>query len=221
MKRKLFTILASTITLFAILAGSGFAFSEGTDYMVLDQPIANADNTLIKVFSYDCPFCYKYDKAVTPQVVNKLPADVTFRLFHLKTKGTYGIQGSQLFAVLLVKDQSNGLSDKELNSDKSLLKKAKMAYYEAYHDKRERWDAGEEAFLKTGLEAVGMSRTEYETALADPKVQALIAEWDQSFEVAKIQGVPAFVVNGKYLIYTKSIKSVDGMAQLINELLKK
>lgn len=221
MKHKLSQILAAAITLVVVFAGSGFAFSEGTDYLVLDKPIPNAENTLIKVFSYDCPFCYKYDKSVTPKVVAQLPADVTFRPFHLKTKSKYGIQGTQLFAVLLAKDQANGLSDEDLFSDKSLFKKAKMAYYQAYHDKRERWDAGEDAFLKTGLDAVGMSKGELQKALDDPKVQALIAEWDGSYEVAGIQGVPAFVVNGKYLIYTKSIKSIDGMLQLINELLEK
>ena len=42
-----------------------------------------------------------------------------------------------------------------------------------------------------------------------------------SVKLAKIQGVPAFVVNGKYLIMTKSISSLDGMAALIEELLKK
>ena len=221
MKRKLFQTLIAAIALVAIFAGSGFAFTEGTDYLVLEKPIPNAQNTLIKVFSYDCPFCYKYDKAVTPKVVPQLPADVTFRPFHLKTKGKYGVQGRKLVAVLLAKDQANGLSDKELYSDKSLLKKAKMAYYQAYHEKKERWDAGEEAYLQTGLDAVGMSKAEYEEGLKDPKVQALIAEWDQSYDVAKIQGIPGFVVNGKYLIYTKNIKSVDGMLQLINELLKK
>lgn len=221
MKRKLLQTLTTAIALIAIFASSGFAFSEGTDYQLLEKPIPNAENTFIKVFSYDCPFCYKYDKSVTPKVVPQLPADVTFRPFHLKTKSKYGVQGTQLFAVLLAKDQANGLSDEDLFSDKSLFKKAKMAYYQAYHDKKERWDAGEDAFLKTGLDAVGMSKDELLKALDDPKVQALIDEWEASYDVASIQGIPGFVVNGKYLIYTKSIKSVDGMLQLINELLKK
>lgn len=221
MKRKLFKTLTAAISLVAVFAGTGLAFTEGKDYQLLETPIPNAENTLIKVFSYDCPFCYKYDKSVTPKVVDQLSADVTFRPFHLKTKGTYGELGTKLFAVLLAKDQANGLSDKDINGDKSLLKKAKMAYYEAYHDKKERWDAGEEAFLKTGLDAVGMSKAEFEEGLNDPQAQALIAEWEASYEVAKIQGIPGFVVNGKYLIVTKSIKSVDGMLQLVNELLKK
>ncbi len=39
--------------------------------MVLEKPIPNADKTLIKVFSYACPFCYKYDKAVTGRFLIK------------------------------------------------------------------------------------------------------------------------------------------------------
>ncbi|BEH09439.1 MULTISPECIES: thiol:disulfide interchange protein DsbA/DsbL [Geobacter] len=213
--------IAKSFALVALLAGTSFAFSEGTDYVKLAKPIPNAQGTLIKVFSYDCPFCYKYDKAVTPKLVPKLPADLKFRPFHLKTKGKYGVQGSELFAVLLLKDQKAGLSDRDLYGDKSLLKKAKMAYYTAYHDKKERWDAGPDAYLKTGLDAVGMSRAEFDKAKNDPKVKALLKEWDASYDVAKIQGVPGFVVNGKYLIMTKSITSVDGMLQLINELKNK
>ena len=194
------------------------AATEGTDYVVLDRPIPNAQGTLIKVFSYDCPFCYKYDKAVTPAVVPKLPKSVAFRPFHLKTKGKYGAQGSELFAVLITKDQAAGVA---LTADASSFKKAKMAYYAAYHDKKERWDAGPEAYLKTGLDAVGMSAADFAAAKAKPEVGKLLAEWEASYEVAKIQGVPAFVVNGKYLILTKSIASIDGMVQTIVELSNK
>ncbi|UTG94489.1 thiol:disulfide interchange protein DsbA/DsbL [Geobacter sulfurreducens] len=218
---RIFKSAATSIALVSLFATASFAFTEGTDYVKLGKPIPNVSNTLVKVFSYDCPFCYKYDKQVTPKVVPKLPAGVEFRPFHLKTKGKYGVQGSEFFAVLLLKDQQNGIKGKDLFGDKSLFKKAKMAYYNAYHDKKERWDAGPDAYLKTGLDAVGMSRAEFDKAKNDPKVKALVKEWEVGYDIAKIQGVPGFVVNGKYLIMTKNITSVDSMLALINELLKK
>lgn len=218
---KIVKTIAKSVALVAFLTGTCFAFTEGTDYVKLEKPIPNAKGTLIKVFSYDCPFCYKYDKQVTPKLIPKLPKDLTFRPFHLKTKGKYGVQGSELFAVLLLKDQKAGLSDRDLYGDKSLMKKAKMAYYTAYHDKKERWDAGPDAYLKTGLDAVGMTKADFDKAKNDPKAKALLNEWEASYAVAKVQGVPGFVVNGKYLIMTKSITSVDGMLQLINELKNK
>ena len=41
---------------------SAAAFTEGEDYVKLEKPLSVEQNTLVKVFSYACPFCYKYDK---------------------------------------------------------------------------------------------------------------------------------------------------------------
>jgi thiol:disulfide interchange protein DsbA len=218
-RRSTFKFLAAAAALGTLVTvGAARAATEGTDYVVLDKPIPNAQGTLIKVFSYDCPFCYKYDKTVTPQVIGKLPKSIAFRPFHLKTKGKYGLQASELFATLMLRDLAAGTG---INADGSQFKKAKMAYYAAYHDKKERWDAGGEAFLKTGLDAAGLSTADLAAAKVRPEAQKLLAEWEASYEVAKIQGVPAFVVNGKYLILTKSIQSIDSMVETIVELSKK
>lgn len=66
-----------------------------------------------------------------------------------------------------------------------------------------------------------MSRADFDAALKEPAVQETLEKWKAAYDVAKIQGVPAYVVNGKYLIYTKSIKSIDAMADLIRELASK
>lgn len=203
----------------AILSFTAAAFTEGKDYVALEKPVPDAQGTLIKVFSYDCPFCYKYDKSVTPLVMQKLGDAVTFQPFHLETKGKYGVAASELFAVLIKKDEANGTS---IFDDNSLFKKAKFAYYGAYHDKKERWDGGVDDFLKTGLDAAGISKEEFEKEKTAPAVQELVKRWkDYSYDAAKIQGVPAFVVNGKYLIYTKNIRSVDYMVDLVKELANK
>jgi len=216
---KIFKLITKIAAAILLLSVNAFAFTEGVDYVKLDNPIPNADKTLIKVFSYDCPFCYKYDKSVTPSVTKKLEDTVKFEPYHLKTKGKYGPQASELLAALLIKDIDNGITT--LFDDKSLFKKAKMAYYAAYHDKKERWDAGEDDFINTGLKAVNITKSDFDAMKNDPRVKELLSKWDASYEIAKIQGVPAFVVNGKYLIYTKSIKSVDGMVDLIKELISK
>ncbi|MDR0762512.1 MAG: thiol:disulfide interchange protein DsbA/DsbL [Campylobacteraceae bacterium] len=213
---KNFTFKAAAAFMF--FAVSAFGFSEGTDYIKLANPIPNADKTLIKVFSYDCPFCYKYDKSVMPMVINQLEGILTFKPFHLKTKGKYGKEASELFAILIVKDSADNIKPTD---EKSLFKKAKMAYYSAYHDKKERWDGGAEAFIAFGLNASGLSADEFEKLKNTEEVQNLVSQWEASYEVAKIQGVPAFVVNGRYLIYTKSITSVQKMVELIKELAEK
>ena len=193
------------------------ALTEGTDYVKLTNPVPNAQNTVIKVFSYDCPFCYKYAKGVDKMVMAKVPG-MEFVPFHLKTKGKYGLDGSKLLAVALVKDQAAGLKPLD---PKSNFHKVEMGLYTAYHAKKERWTSGVDAFLQTGLDAMGMSRADYDKAVQDPKVAALVDRWEVSYPIAKIQGVPAYVVNGKYLLMTKTLKSMDGFANAIKELAAK
>ena len=222
-KNKMLLVFYTVVALAVLFAYFSFdPLEKGVSYVVLEKPIPNAQHTFIEIFSYDCDYCYNYEKLVLPTVVSGLPAGLTFRPFHLKTRGKFGVQGSEVFAVLLAKDQESGLSDRELFSEKSLLRKARMAYYQAYHDKKERWEAGPEAFLKTGLDAAGMSKEEFEAAKNSLKVKALLDEWDVSYEIGKRQGgIPAFVVNGQYLIKTRAIKSVGLMQSLIKDLSKK
>lgn len=216
---KLVTVFSAALVAILVSAPQVFAeVKEGVDYVVLEKVIPGHENTLVKVFSYDCPFCYKYDKSVTPKVVEKIAPAITYSVWHLKNKGKYGVQGNEIFAALIAKDKKAGIG---LFDDKSTFKKAKMAYYAAYHDKKERWDAGADAFMKTGLDAAGVSMDEFKTLLATPEAQATLKQWDGALEIAKVQGVPAFVVNGKYLLYTKSIKSIDTMAAAIKELAAK
>lgn len=208
-------VLGSVLAL-AMCAGQSWAATEGSDYVVLENPVPNAQGTVIKVFSYDCPFCYKYAKAVDKAVMAKIP-EFAFTPFHLKTKGKYGIQGSTLLAVALVKDQAAGLKPLDPNSS---FHKVEMGLYKAYHDKKMRWDDGKnpDAFIQTGLEAAGWDRAQFDKDAQDPKVKELIERWEISYPIAKIQGVPAYVVNGKYLLMTKSITSLDSMAANIKEL---
>ena len=48
---------------------SAFAFAEGTDYVALSAPLPGGEGKLVKVWSYDCPFCFKYDAGVDPKMV--------------------------------------------------------------------------------------------------------------------------------------------------------
>ena len=151
-----FTKFAVAAAAALLCAGSVIAAPvEGTDYVVLEKPIPNASGTFIKVYSYDCPFCYKYDKSVVPAVKAKLDKEMKFLDYHLHTKGKYGKEGSEVLAVMWVADEAAG---RDPYAADAMHKKAKFALYKAYHDKKQRWDDGADAFRATALEAVGMSK---------------------------------------------------------------
>ena len=220
MLRRTLLSAAASAALICSVSAPAFAGTLGTDYIVLDTPLSNAQGTLIKVFSYDCPFCFKYDVGVDPKVMPRIEKEVglKFKPMHLETKGKYGRQASVFLAMCMLRDEKAGVSIEDKNS---LFKKAKDAVYQAYHKKQERWTSGEAAFLKTMTDATGLTTADYEKAKADPAVTALADSWKETYPVAKIQGIPAYVVNGKYLIMTKSIRNFDGMVALVKELAAK
>ena len=74
----------------------------------------------------------------------------------------------------------------------------KLALFDAHF--RERRDVSDETVLADVYECAGLPRHEAETAFADPVLGELVrAEEARAWEM-NITGVPAMVVNGKYLI---------------------
>ena len=151
--------------------------------------------------------------------MNDLPESTTLHLYHLEQKGDYGKLASQILAVLIVKDRQAGIDI--LDERKSAFQRAKNAYFDEYHIQKNRWKDGRdpEGFLRTGLLAAGVSEQEFQQALQTPEVEALLSQWQASYDIAIIQGVPAFVVNGKYLIKTSELKSLDDLGEKIQVLL--
>lgn len=220
MLRRTFVKASAALALAATIAMPAFAATAGQDYQVLEKPLPGGEGKIVKIWAYDCPFCFKYDAGVDPKVMPgaEQATGLHFEMMHLETKGKYGRAASEFLAYCQLEDQKAGVTSVE--DAKSLYKKAKDAWYQAYHKKGERWAAGEEAFLKTALDATGITADAFAAARKSAEVQQLADSWKPSYDVAKIQGVPAYVVNGKYLVMTKSIRSVKGFTELLTELSK-
>ena len=220
MLRRTFVKASAALALAATIAMPAFAATAGQDYQVLEKPLPGGEGKIVKIWSYDCPFCFKYDAGVDPKVMPgaEQATGLHFEMMHLETKGKYSRAASEFLAYCQLEDQKAGV--KSVEDAKSLYKKAKDAWYQAYHKKGERWAAGEEAFLKTALDATGITADAFAAARKSAEVQQLADSWKPSYDVAKIQGVPAYVVNSKYLVMTKSIRSVKGFTELLTELSK-
>ncbi|MFU0842940.1 MAG: Thiol:disulfide interchange protein DsbA [Burkholderia sp.] len=196
------------------------AFEKEADWTELEKPIEGAENALIKVFSYDCPFCYKFDQSVDPKIAPRAEKELglAFMPMHLETKGKYGRAASEFFALCILRDRK---AARRLDAPESLFRKAKEAAYFAYNKMEERWPQGEGAFIETLCKATGLDPSAVAAERKTPDVQALADSWKAGYPAAKRQGVPAYIVKGRYLILTKRIRSLDGMFDLIKELSQK
>ena len=204
------------LAVICLLSVGANALEEGTDYQALEKPLNVPKDSVVKVFSYECVHCYKFDRSVTPKLFSELDG-VKFIPYHLKTKGKLGETASKIFAAMIVLDEA---SDVSLLSDKSKFKKAKFAVYNAVHDKNDDFNGGKDKarFIKTAISAAGVSEADYDKALASERAQEILKTWDESYDVAKVQGVPAYVVSGKYLLNAQALGSIDAMAAAVKEL---
>ena len=65
---KFLRILAAV----CLLGVSANALEEGTDYQALEKPLNVPKDSVVKVFSYECVHCYKFDRSVTPKLFSEL-----------------------------------------------------------------------------------------------------------------------------------------------------
>lgn len=198
---KYLSVLATAL-LFSWSANA--AFSEGVEYQVLPEDAQfNAPNSVVKIYSINCPFCYKYEKAGIPNE-KILPAGVTQDQYHITTKPPFGLEKTQALAIAYTESPD-------------IYKQVKDAYYKMYHVKKKKFTSANET-IDFALPLLKMSRSEFDIAAETAPVKALMTKWDQGINVAKIQGIPAITVNGKYLINTKTITSMNMLKSLIEEL---
>lgn len=65
-----------------------------------------------------------------------------------------------------------------------------------------------------------MSQADFDAALQDPTVQQTLEKWKAAYDVAKIQGVPAYA-EWQHSDLHQEHKSIDSMAELVRELATK
>lgn len=202
----------------AALAGLSFPlWAKEATYVSLERPFENAAKTLIKIFSYDCPFCYRYDKSIDPWLCEEILPNLGLRFVpvFLESRAKYGQTAVMFLALCEREDEKNGrpLSDKA-----SLFSQAKEALYFAYLKQKERWAGGEDAFLKTLTDATGLTKDFFLKRKADSDVLSLVKAWRPSKDIAAIQGIPAYVVNGRFLVRNTAARSKTDFGNIIQEL---
>ena len=210
--RRLFLLTTLAITCTGVMATE-------PAYMKLKTPLPNSAGTLTKIFSYDCPFCYRYDNGVDAELAKKAAevAGLKFNPVFLENRAKYGKTATLFLAYCSIEDKKAGRSvtDKE-----SLFSRAKNAMYFSYLKEKNRWEGGKSDFLRTLTEATGISEETFTAHSKDPEVLALRDAWRPVEAVAAIQGIPAYVVNGRYLILNKVVRSKNELTELVEKLAK-
>jgi protein dithiol oxidoreductase (disulfide-forming) len=208
MLRYLSVLLAAFGLAFSVTAcaeAEHVRFAADTHYRLLDKPVAVNDPSKIEVrefFFYGCPHCYDTQAVVQAWLPGK-PADVDF----VKNPVLF-INGAEPLARAFYVAQSKGILDQ-----------VHMPIFDAIHKHREPLftvPALTNFFRKYGVEP-----KEFNELYASFGVSTRIRQADATSKESKITGVPAFTVNGKYLVLRQNLKSQAELFEVIDFLVEK
>jgi len=177
---------------------------ETTGYQTLSpaQPTQHADKVeVIEFFWYGCPHCYSFEPLLNKWVKSQ-PANVEFIRQPAVFSDTWGKHAKAYFTA-----EALGVVDK-IHAD----------FFDAVQNKKEKLETEEQ--LAKFFAAHGVDETQFHEAynsfLVDSKMRqapAIAARYG-------ITGVPAIVVNGKYLTNGNLAGSHEKMLEVMDKLIK-
>lgn len=181
-RAALAAILALVACCFAFAATAAEP-REGMDFRAVTPPLAAPAGRIevIEFFWYGCPHCYDFEPVLAAWVA-RLPADVSFRRVPAIASSPSWIAAARMYYTL----EALGLGDM-LHGD----------VFTAIH--RERLRLHDEAAVADWAARKGIDPKRFAEAWASPAVQARIEQAGELTRAARLSGVPALMVQGRYL----------------------
>jgi protein dithiol oxidoreductase (disulfide-forming) len=182
----------------------------GKEYRSI-EPVQPTDSAakieVVEFFWYGCPHCYGLEP-ILKEWVKKLPADVAFKKVHVQFQE---VKHQQLYFTLQAMGKAEEFTDK---------------VFASIHVEKNRLDTS--AKMADFLAPLGINKAEFLKTFESFGVRTAQSRATKMSEAFKVDGVPAFAVNGKY--YTapgmagnnlNAIKVVEYLVDLERKAMKK
>ncbi len=206
MKQVFASVLALMLVVAAGLANAAPSrFVEGTHYQTLSTSVSTRDPEKIEVrefFYYGCPACYNAESVVDGWL-GKVKEDVDF----VRTPITF-IRGSEPLARAYHVAETAGVLD-EIH----------RPLFDAIHQHRE--NLFSKASLQKFFAKYGVSAEEFDKLYSSFGVNTRIRQGDTASRDYRLTGVPAFTVNGKYVVLRQNLRNEGETFEVINYLVDK
>jgi len=198
----------ASLVLLSFVAGGAYAqmaFVEGTDYQLITPPVQTSQPDAVvvtEIFWYGCPHCFRFEP-YAQKLAAELPDGAVFEQVpsSLNPRWTDHARAYYAFKLMGVLDQIH------------------QQFFDAIHLKRQRLDnvdAIAQFVAEQGLDEKAFR--EYYNSFA---VETQIRKNNQKEKRYGHNGVPAVIVNGKYLVTGSLAGSNERMLQIIKFLVDK
>lgn len=185
------------------LAAGAAELKAGEDFRVINPPLAAPKDRIevTEFFWYGCPHCFDFEPVLAAWV-KKLPANVSFRRVPVVTANNKWVPAAQLYYTL----EAMNLVEK-LHSD----------VFIAIHVDRQRLD--DEKVLFEWVAKKGVDTKKFREAWSSSGVQSRIQQARELGPAAGLTGVPAVMVQGRYLALTQG--NYEDLLATIDQLVER
>jgi len=189
-------------TSISTFAAEEFGLEQGVEYKMVPQPQSTAPHAkkVVEIFGYTCPHCYHLEPSLHEWLKTK-PKDVYFERMPVVFNHPNWIFMGRVF-----------YTAQELG----VLEQSHTPFFDALHrDKKELFTPEEIARFFTQF---GVKEADFIATFKGFKVDQLVRQAAKMTRAYGVEGVPAIVVNGKYLTDVPMAGSRDKMWTAVNQL---
>ena len=179
---------------------AGVDFAEIKPALQVDNP---ARIEVVEFFSYACPHCSDLNPLVRKWAA-KLPADVAFKRVPVSFNSPFYQLMAKLFYTL------DAIGEME---------RLDAAAFDAIHVKGLKLI--DEKSVQEWAVSQGVDAKKFSDAFKSFSTDSNVKRADQLSRAAKIPGVPALVVDGRYLVVGKNVKNHDELLALTEKVIDK
>ncbi|WP_070965428.1 thiol:disulfide interchange protein DsbA/DsbL [Vibrio sonorensis] len=176
-------------------------FKEGEHYTVVNNP-KSSTSKVTEFFSFYCPHCYKFE-AIVENLKPALPQETRFEKVHV------GFMGGNM-ALPMAKAYATMVA---LEVEQTMVPVMFRQIHDLGQAPRDEQDL-RQIFIDHGVAA-----DQYDSAYNSFVVNSMQRKFDKEFKKSTLTGVPGVLVNNKYLVTGKGIKTYDDYNRLVNYLL--
>lgn len=205
--KKIAAILI-TLVFSSMASAIPLLFEEGKHYQVIPG-VASAEPKLTEYFSFYCPSCFRFEP-VANMLKNNLPEGVKFEKSHVDFMRNTSPETQQALSRAMIVSKKLQLSDQVISD-----------IFAQIHVKRQPFQSEQDiiAYIDTLGDHSDKFKQLFNSSGAKRAAKEMKKAQDKLQESGSLTGVPMFVVNDKYKILTRSLKSEKEYRDLVNYLL--
>ncbi len=206
MHNVLRTLLTLVMVFVFLSAASARNYDEGIEYKRLKSPVSTQVEAgkveVVELFWYGCPHCFRLEPDLNKWLKNK-PENVEFIRIPAIFNKTWTLHAKAYYTADFL----------------GVMDKIHKSMFEAMHLKKQRLNTA--AAVKKFFIQQGVSAKDFDNVFNSFGVDAKMRRAKELSKEYGISGVPALVVNGKYLTDGPMAGGRKGMLEVLDYLIKK